>query len=252
MRPMRLSQLVSSILWLVPLSLQAAIALAILCRRLLRVFPIFFSYTVLVPVRDIILLLLPFPGNRYSFVFWWGDAVVILLSLAIIFEVLWHLFRPYPFLHFVFRLVGIVAVVVIVCTLTLLRTGPIGADRILESILLMERSARVLQVGLLVALMLLMSRLGLTWQHYSLGIAAGFGIYSALDLILLELRGHLHFVNYAAFAFLGSGAYNLAVLVWAFYFLKSGAGTPVRSLPSTELANWNAALTEHVDKWYRH
>src|SRR5437762_11218137 len=81
---MRLSQLVSSILWLVPLSLQAAIALAILWRRLLRVFPIFFSYTVLVPVRDIILLLLPFPGNRYSFVFWWGDAVVILLSLAII------------------------------------------------------------------------------------------------------------------------------------------------------------------------
>jgi len=249
---MRVSQLVSSILWLVPLSLQAVIAVAIFWRRLVRVFPIFFSYTVLVPVRDIILLLLPFPGNRYSFVFWWGDAVVILLSLAVIFEVLWHLFRPYRFLHFVFRLIWVVALITTACALTLLRTGPQGADRVLESIILMERSARVLQVGLLITLILLMSRLGLTWQHYSLGIAAGFGIYSALDLILLELRGHLHFVNYAAFAFLGSGAYNLAVLVWAFYFLRSRTGTPVRSLPSTELANWNDALTEHVDKWYRH
>jgi hypothetical protein len=36
----------------------------------------------------------------YSAVFWWGDAAAILLSLGVILEVLWHLFRPYRFLQF--------------------------------------------------------------------------------------------------------------------------------------------------------
>ena len=57
---------------------------------------------------------------------------------------------------------------------------------------LSERSARFMQVCLLIVAIAMMSRLGLTWRDYSLGIAAGFGVYAALDLVLLELRGHLH------------------------------------------------------------
>jgi hypothetical protein len=48
-----------------------------------------------------------------------------------------------------------------------------------EWIILQERSARFLQVCLLIVAIAMMSRLGLTWHHYSLGIAAGFGVYSA-------------------------------------------------------------------------
>jgi len=106
-------------------------------------------------------------------------------------------------------------------------------------------------VCLLIAIISLISRLGLTWHSYSLGITAGFGIYAALDLALLELRANLHLITDDAFVFLEPTAYNLAVLVWAFYFLKSPAETPVERLPTTDLANWNDALTERVDKWYR-
>ncbi len=63
-----------------------------------------------------------------------------------------------------------------------------------EWIILTERSARFLQVCLLIVAIALMSRLGLTWQNYSVGIAAGFGVFAALDLALLELRAHLHAV----------------------------------------------------------
>ena len=96
-----------------------------------------------------------------------------------------------------------------------------------------------------------MSRLGLTWHHYSLGITAGFGVYSALDLILLELRAHLHIVSDTAFVLLRPAAYNLGVLIWAYYFLRPQNGNPVDRLPGTDLANWNQALTDHMDKWYR-
>jgi hypothetical protein len=185
-------------------------------------------------------------------VFWWGDACAILLSLGVIVETLWHLFRPYPFLRFVFRWIWIAAVVAIASALTLLgASSPSGTDRVLESIILTERSARVLQVSLLIVLISLMSRLGLTWHHYSLGIAAGFGMYAALDLVLLEFRVHLHVLTGDTFALLGSGAYNLAVIIWAFYFLRYRAETPVESLPSNDLTKWNHALTEYAEQWYR-
>lgn len=248
---MSLPRLLSSVLWLLPIALQAAVAFVMLRRGLFKVFPFFFSYTVFIVARDFILLLLPFTGNLYSTVFWWGEAAAILLSLGVILEVLWHLIRPYPFLRFVFKLVWAAAFVATAFALALLRAGPWRSDQLLESIIFMERSARVLQVGLLIVLISLMSRLGLTWQHYSLGIAAGFGIYSALDLVLLELRAHLHAVTDTAFVLMRSVAYNLAVVIWASYFLRPRSLKPVGSLPGTDVANWNDVLTALVDKWYR-
>ena len=251
MRPMRFAHLILFVLWLVPVTLQAAIAFVMLRRGLTKLLPIFFSYTVFIVAREFILQLLPYGKKVYSAVFWWGDAAAILLSLGVILEVLWHLFRPYQFLQFVFKLVWIAAFVAAAFALSLLRVDPRGTDRLLESILLMERSARVLQVGLLIVLIFFMSRLGLTWHHYSLGIAAGFGAYSALDLVLLELRAHLHLVTDKVFVLLTPAAYNLGVLIWAFYFLRPPALQVVDRLPDTDLTSWHDTLSEYVKRWYR-
>ncbi len=248
---MSLPHLASSLLWYVPITLQSLIAFAMLRRGLARTFPVFFCYTALILIRDITLLLVPFTGNLYSSVFWWGEALAVLFSLAVILEVLWHLFRPYPSLRFVFKLVWIAAFVAVGFGLAILRTGPQGVDRILELSLLLERSARLLQVGLLIVLISMMSRLGLTWHHASLGIAAGFGTYSALDLAALELRGHLHAIPDNAFVLVRSAAYNLGVLIWAYYFLRPRPLQTVESLPETDMESWQDALNEYVKKWYR-
>jgi hypothetical protein len=96
-----------------------------------------------------------------------------------------------------------------------------------------------------------MSRFSLTWQQYSLGIAAGFGVYSALDLILLELRAHLHLITDAAFVLWMPAAYNLGVLVWAYYFLRPRTLHLIDRLPETDLATWQDTLSEYVKQWYR-
>jgi hypothetical protein len=250
---MNFSRLSTSVLWLLPLTMLVVIAFVIWRRGLVGRFPLFFSYTLLLPARDAALYFLPRPGDRYSSVYWWGEGVAVLLSLGVVFELVGHFVRPYPFLRFLLRVLSVAGVIAGALALALLiwGKGPTGADLAFEWIILQERSARFLQVCLLIVAIAMMSRLGLTWHHYSLGIATGFGVYSALDLTLLELRAHLHVVTDAAFVLLRPAAYNLGVLIWAFYFLRPQSGNPVDRLPGSDLANWNDALTEHVDKWYR-
>lgn len=253
MRPMIFSHLLTRTLWAVPLILQSAIAIVMLRRRLVRIFPVFFSYTVSVLSRDVVLLFLAYPKNFYSIVYWCGEALAVLLGLGVIFEALRHLLPPYPFVEIVlkaFWILGSIAGVAAVSMLVFSNAGT-GSDRVLETIILLERAARFLQVCLLIVVVALMSRLGLTWHHYSVGIVAGFGIYSALDLAALEFRAHLHFLSDAAFVLVRPAAYNLAAVIWAAYFLRSWWSTPVEHLPRTNLAEWNEAVTDYVDQWYR-
>jgi hypothetical protein len=248
MSPLDLASLVLS---LVPIGLQTAILFVMLRRGLGKVFPVFLFYNVVVVARDLVLLVLPYGGNLYSAVFWGGEAVTILLSLVVILEVLWHLFRPYQFLRFVFKLVAVTAVVATAFAFVVLRAGPQGADRLLELILLMERSARVLQAGLLIVLISIMSRLGFTWHDYALGIAAGFGVFAALDLVLLEFRAHLHLITDTVFELWKPAAYNLGVLIWAYYFLWPRTMDALDRLPETDLATWHDTLSEYLKQWYR-
>jgi hypothetical protein len=250
---MSFSHLATPVLWLLPVALQFLIAFIMLRRRLAGQFPVFFIYNLLVPARDIALYFLPYPSDPYSTVFWWGEAATTVLEQGIIIENTWHFVRPYPFLRGFLKVLGVVGMVAsAVAVAMVFRThGPAGADRLLEWILLTERSARFLQVSLLIVAIAMMSRLGLSWRHYSLGITAGFGVYAALDLVLLELRAHLHVLSDDTFVLLRSAAYNLGVLIWTFYFVWPQGGSSVDRLPGTDLANWNNTVTEHVDKWYR-
>ena len=252
-RPMTFSHLATNILWLVPLALQCVIVVVMSLRGLARRYPFFFAYTVLLPSRDIVLLFQQYGTVRYARIYWWGEAGAVLLSLGVIVQTIWHLLEPYPFLRTIFRIFWIACIIAAAAALAMLfwTKGPSGADLALESVILFARSARFLQVCLLIAVIFLISRLGLTWHSHSVGITAGFGIYAALDLALLELRGGLHLITDSVFAFCRPAAYNLAVLVWAFYFLKSPDEGPVGRLPRTDLANWNDALTERIDTWYR-
>jgi hypothetical protein len=252
-RPMNFSHLVTRTLWVLPLILQTAIALVVLRRKLVKIFPMFFSYTIVVLTREITLLFLKYPGDPYALVYWCSEAVAVLLGLGVIFETLKHVLRPYPSLRFVSKSVWISGAIATGAALLMmvLANGGAGADRVFELIVLAERSARFLQTCLLIVVIAFMSRLGLTWHHYSVGIVAGFGIYSALALATLELAGHRHFMSDTTLVLVNSAAYNVAAIVWAFYFLRPWRGTPMEYLPKTNLTEWNEAVADYVDQWYR-
>jgi len=249
---MKVPHAITVALWIAPVIIQSIIVIVMLHRKLVEIFPVFFTYSLLVPAREVLLFFVRNHPDLYSRIYFFSEAIVVALSLGVIYEVIWHLIRPYPFLRWIaFKFFWIVAAVALALGLIMfLSSSPsVQPDPLLEIIILAERSVRFLQACWLIVLVLLMSRLGLTWQYYAVGIATGFGLFSASYLIMLELEAHLHLITYETLQLLNSTAYNGAVAIWALYFVPSRARKViVESLPSTEIARWNEVLSEYLKK----
>jgi|SRR5882724_1463346 len=250
---MKASNVITMALWITPIVVQSVIAIVMLRRRLVVIFPVFFTYSALVPALDMLLLVVRNHLALYYRIYFLGEAISVAFSLGVISEVIWHLIRPYAFLRrFAFRFFWIVAGVAAVLGLILfLSSGQSGQrDPPLETTFLVERSVRFLQACWLIVLILLMSRLGVTWQYYAVGVATGFGVFSGLYLALLELQTHLHLISEGTLRLLNSTAYNLAVIIWAVYFVRPRLkmGIVVASLPNTQISRWNEELSKYLNK----
>lgn len=250
---MTFHDLVTEIFWLLPLILQCAIAFVMIKRKLVMVFPFFFTYTIAVCSKEIVLMFVPYGRHAYALIYWYAEALAILLAFAVIFEILANILPSSPVLKFVLQafwiLGGAAAAIALVM---MIGAGPSTAsDRVLELIVLAERSVRFLQACLLIVVIAVMSRLGLNWYHEAVGITAGFGIYSAVALTIYQFGYHLHSISSSAFLLLNSGAYNLAGLIWSFYILRPVRVTPVEQLPKADVAEWNSAVTNYLKQWSR-
>jgi hypothetical protein len=245
--------LVTKIFWLLPLTLQAAIAFVMIKRGRVIVFPFFFTYTIAVFLKEIALMFVPYGRHAYALIYWYAEALAIVLAFAVIFEILANILPPSPVLKFVLHVFWTFAgAAALIALLMLIWAGPGTArDRVLELIVLAERSVRFLQACLLIVVIAFMSRLGLTWHHESVGITAGFGVYSALALAVYQFGYRLHLMSITTFLLLNSGAYNGAAIIWAFYILRPPRVTPIEQLPRTDLAEWNSAVTDYVNQWSR-
>jgi len=187
-------------------------------------------------------------------VYWYGEVVTISLGLMAILQTCRHLLPPYPFLKVVKKtslVLGAGAVVAAVLMLVLAQVGSSG-DRLFAMILLAERSVKFVEVCWLILVIALVSHFGLSWQQYSVGVVAGFGTYSALTLAIFELRAHLHLLSDPYFVVLNSAAYDIASIIWAFYFLRPQPNLVSQSLPESNLQDWNEAVTEYyTHQWHR-
>jgi hypothetical protein len=241
------------VLWVTPIVLQALIAAIIVRLGLTRVFLCFFVYCIYLPARDIFLWFIQRSPHLYFLYFWtyWvGEGFGILLQLGVVYEVFWYLTGPHEFLRTLaaraFKTIILVAILVACLIFAWVANGS-GAP-IIEVIVLLERSARVIQVIMLVTVIAFISRLGLTWHHYATGILLGSGIIG-LQLVPVELRGDLHLISNETFAWLKPAIYNVAVVAWAVYFFSvRSRRIALDTLPKTDLSRWDHALKEYLRK----
>lgn len=233
-------------LWVTPIISQFAIAVFMLIRRLYRVLPCFFAYTVFEVVRDLALLPLHSFHYQYFYVYWVTEAICILLGIAVIAELFDKLFESYDGLKslgtVLFRWATMVMVLVAFASAITLHPD---AHSIPAAALVMERTLRVLQVGLLAFLFLFTSYFGVVLADVLFGVAMGFGLFGALSIVLVAMRLYFGPPVIGFYTFATSASYNVAVFIWAAYLLRRERAPQVLQPPSAnELRRWNEALLE--------
>jgi hypothetical protein len=154
-------------------------------------FPAFTAYTVFEVMTEAVLLAELFStvsSLNYAYTYYSLQFIAVGLAFGVIYEVFTIVLEPYDALNRMWRMLFLAAAVVLV-TVSLLwviyGSGP-QSDRLTQSMNLLLRSLRVVQVGLLLLLFTLSGSLGLTWRSYSFGIALGYHLHH------FRGRGRIH------------------------------------------------------------
>lgn len=240
------TQLAFNALWLAHPLLQSMVVSIMLWRKLYRSFPFFFSYVAF----QILVFAVTFPFRDprfyriYFTAYWIAEAVSVMLGFLVIREVFLDVFRPYHTLRdlgsVLFKWAGLVMLMVAGVMAASTRSG--AADEpVVNAIMTLERSVRVVQCGLVLFLLVFSRYLGVNRQQKSFGIALGFGAFAGVELSLVALQNH--FDSPQMSNFVNMIAYNIAILTWFGYmFVKSPALNQSASMLRTQ--RWEQSLND--------
>jgi hypothetical protein len=206
-------------LWCAAPVLQSVVAVVLWRRKLHKQFPVFYLFLIAQLANFAILFPLSFAGNYslYFFLFWMGEAVNAVLGFKVIHEIFLDVFRPYHTLKdlgtLMFKWAGVVMMLVAVVVAF---SNSIDQSPLVHAVTTLQRSVRVVQVGLILFLLLFSRFLGVSRKQISFGISLGFGLFAGVELMLYALNSG-GILNQGNFNLLNMLTYNLAVFVWLGY-----------------------------------
>jgi hypothetical protein len=215
--------------WLAGPLLQITLVIFMVRNKFRSVFPRFFSYIVFQTLKSACLFVVYryFPESYFD-AYWTGNAISVILAVAVMDEILRSLFSEYGGIQLlgttIFRWsCGLLFLFAIIGALS---SSEAGGDRVVEAVLAFDRSVRLMQVGLFLLLMLLCRFLKNFSRLRVFGIALGFGIFASVELILVSVV-MWHGTGQAAMISLLKGmAYNAVTLLWISYLKQRSQLVP--------------------------
>lgn len=232
------------VLWFVPVPVFVCLAVMMFRRKLHKQLPIFFGFAVF----QVWMFLSDFyfyhhSTVQYFYSYWTTAAIGIGIGFGVIYEVFTVVFRPFIGLRelgaILFRWAALVLLLAAVLLATTAR--PAGTSPLLATLLNGMRSVEVMQCGLVLLMLLCSSYLGLTLRHRIFGIALGFGIIAAVDLIAVTFLANLGEQAVTFVRLSKMVAYNLSALLWLGYVYAGEVECrPAKQLVYAE--RWDYAL----------
>jgi hypothetical protein len=240
-------RLVDYVLWCAGPVLQFGVLVAMYRRGLHHEYPYFFNYTILQVLSDPILFVIQ-RHSSYT-MYYWGyyvsAALSALISFAVIQEIFRDAFRPYEALRdlstILFRWSALLVLLIgVMWYITAAQSS--GVDALTSGILMVQRSVRMMQCGLVFFLVLFSEYLGISRRHVLFGIALGFGLFASVNMLYATALAHGPFVRVSILRPINSAVYVVSVLIWLGYT----ALAPIRSsaLASARSKDWNSALED--------
>jgi hypothetical protein len=212
-------------LWCAQPILQSVVAAIFWRRKLHKQFPVFFLFLLAQVANFLITLPLYLAGNLkvYFIFFWLGEAVNAILGFKVIHEIFLDVFRPYHTLKdlgtLMFRWAGVVMLLV---SVVVAFSNSFDQGLLIHAVTTLERSVRIVQLGLILFLLLFSRFLGVSRKQISFGISLGFGLFAGVDLMMYAMNsGGL--ITQGVFNLCDLSAYNLAIGIWLGYSVSRKA-----------------------------
>jgi hypothetical protein len=208
------------VLWVAAPVIQAYVLGIMVRRNLRRQYPAFFAYTIF----SLAEFLTTFPAYHisyaaYFYLYWVAAVLGVGFGFAMIREVFYTVFRPYDSLremsHALFN--WAVIVLLLVALVSVISGSASGYARIMQTIFVLQRSVCAMQVGLVLFLFLFAGMVGVRSRSYVFGIALGFGIFAAMDLLQATMRAAFGSFASGDLNLLKSLSFDVACLIWCVY-----------------------------------
>ena len=211
------------ILWALGVLLPLAVAMKIWRSGLVSEYPALVRFNV-ASVLGVVAgtLALRFGSQQlYCYVYWFVAVVTDGFALAVTLEIFRDIFKPYEALKqlgtVLFR--WILAVLVVVSLVSALATGSVRVNDIIASVSLMfDRGLQILQCGIVLFLLFTNQYLGLSFRHRVFGIAAGFGVYASISLMVLTLASWVPTAMVQPLGAIMNVSGVLTFVTWLVYF----------------------------------
>ncbi|MGB6385000.1 MAG: hypothetical protein WBD25_08375 [Terriglobales bacterium] len=239
------TQTVVLYLWCAQPILQSVAAFVLWRRKLHKQFPVFFVFLLMQVANFAIIYPLYHTGNYnlYFGPFWVGEAINAILGFKVIHEVFLDVFRPYHTLKdlgtLLFKWAGVVMLLV---SVVVAFSNSFDRSPLVHAVTTLQRSVRIVQVGLILFLLLFSRFLGASWKQVSFGISLGFGLLAGVELVLMALNSG-GFVRQHILNEINMVTYILAIFVWLGYSLSRKA---VREIAVNHLQTqrWEQGLAD--------
>ena len=125
----------------------------------------------------------------YFGLFWLGEAVNAVLGFKVIHEIFLDVFRPYHTLKdlgtLLFKWAGVVMLLV---SVVVAFSNSFDRESAGACLTTLQRSVRIVQLGLILFLLLFSRFLGVSRKQISFGISLGFGLFAGVELMLMALQ----------------------------------------------------------------
>lgn len=235
-------------LWIAPHLLLTIVLILIVQRKLYKQFPMFLLYTAFELVQFVIL----FAGDRglanlsdphYRRVFVVGAGISTALRFAVIFNICAHMLRDYPGLSEVGRSLFRWATVILLLIAATVAASTLGsvAEGQVALLSVMDRTASIMQCGLLLLLLVFSQYFALSWRKCAFGLTLGFGVFASVELATSAIRAQVGTAGADYLDLVVMATYHCCVLIWSLYLVvpeRTGV-RPTTVLPPADLELWN-------------
>ena len=232
-------------LWCAQPILQSVVAVILWRRKLHKQFPVFFLFLLAQVANFAVTFPLWLVGDfkTYFVFFWLGEAVNAVLGFKVIHEIFLDVFRPYHTLKdlgtLLFKWAGVVMLLV---SVVVAFSNSFDENPLVHALTTLQRSVRIVQLGLILFLLLFSGFLGVSRKQVSFGISLGFGLFAGVELMLYALNSggfvklnHLNLINMST--------YNLAIFVWLGYSLSRKV-VRVAAVNHLQTQRWEQGLAD--------